>query len=228
MPEKSIYPDDYGTRHNQHATSEMLFSGYVIDTNPKDCTIQVSQGDRSNVTDWVKVTQRSTTGMQDFHLPRKGAFVHMLKVPDATYNRAIILGESYTDLMTPALEIPSANARFLKMDSGTIIYADPNGKLYINAVEPIEVHTQGQVNLVSQGYVYVTCTNAKVQAANTELTGNLLVDGNTTIKGTLLVQELSTETGLTVNGTLNANGDIVHTGNMTTSGTHVDANGVHT
>ncbi len=170
MPEKSIFPDDYGTRGHQQSTNEMLFSGYVIDRNPIDGTIKVSQGDRSNVTDWIKVTQRSTTGMQDWHLPRLNAYVHMLKVPDATYNRAIILGESYTDL-------------------------------YINAAEPIEIHTQGQVNLVARGYVYITCANAKVQCNQCEFTKDVLIDGNTTIKGTLTVQGTTTlESNLVVSG----------------------------
>src|SRR5258708_7194846 len=126
----------------------------------------------------------------------------MLKVPDATYNRAIILGESYTDLMTPPTEIPKGgDSRFLKLDSGTIIYADPNNKIYINAAEPIEIHTQGQVNLVAQGYVYITCANAKVQCTQCEFTKDVLIDGNTTIKGTLTVQGTTTlESNLVVSG----------------------------
>lgn len=210
MPDPSIFPDGYGTRENAKDSRMMVRSGYVVARQPATCSIKISQADRKIITPWIRVAQKSTVGSQEVHLPRLGEFVHLLHVPGGA-NDAIHLGSSYTDLM-PVPPVPSADARYIRMDDGTEIWVDPNNKVFINAAGPIECHAAGPITFVTAGYAYIQCANAKIQAANTEITGNVTIDQNLEVKGSLTVDGGMAVSGTLAGATSTINGPLTVTG----------------
>jgi phage baseplate assembly protein V len=220
MSDQSIFPDDYGTRHNAEKASVIYRAGYVVARDQNTCAIKVSQPDKGIITPWLRVMQHSTGGSQSYHLPREGEFLHLLHVPGATES-ALILGSTYTDQNPPPVStdpsnpkpsssLPniSSNAHYKRMDDGTELYYDPGdstakaagktpipAKLFINSAGPIEIHTAGQVNIIAAGYANITCSNAKIQAAGTEITGNVTIDQDLTVIGKINVDNIHPYTG---------------------------------
>jgi phage baseplate assembly protein V len=151
------------------------------------------------ITKPVPVMQVASQAKKSFAIPRVGDCVLLNKMPNGTSDY-FVAGSFYNEKHPPPVDDPMLDH---------CLYDDGSIKQF-NAGDGTETwDLKGGVNIKT------------VQAIMIEVTG-----GDITLKpsGTCLIEAQT----IHLKGAMNFEGDITHTGNMTTSGTHTDSVGHHT
>jgi phage baseplate assembly protein V len=147
----------------------------------------------------IPVLQSAASKKQSFALPRLGTNVVVAKLPNGTADY-MVLGSFYTSNNPPPVTDP--NLDYTKYDDGSVIQFDAaNGTLTWNLKGGITLECQGNIVIKSDA-------------------------GTLTLQSSGLLNMVAPN--IKLQGTVEIDGDITHTGGMTTSGVHTDANGVHT
>jgi phage baseplate assembly protein V len=151
------------------------------------------------ITKPVPVMQVASQAKKSFAIPRVGDCVLLNKMPNGTSDY-FVAGSFYNEKHPPPVDDPMLDH---------CLYDDGSIKQF-NAGDGTETwDLKGGINIKT------------AQAIMIEVTG-----GDVTIKpsGTALIEAQTVH----LKGAMNFEGDITHTGNMTTSGTHTDSVGHHT
>ena len=149
------------------------------------------------ITKPVPVLQVASTAKKSFAVPRVGTNVAIMKMPNGTCDY-FVLGGFYTTSDPPPVDDPMLD--HVTYDDGSVIeFNASNGSLRWDLKGGVSIKTAEPITIETQGDVTIKpAGKAVIEAANIELTGAMKFDG-----------------------------DITHTGDMNTSGNHVDAAGTH-
>jgi phage baseplate assembly protein gpV len=169
----------------------------------------------------VPVLQIASKGKRSFSMPRQSDNVLMVKLPNGTSNYAI-LGSFYTSKEPPPVTDPRVD--YCEWEGGHTEKRDSNDDADVFLTQDFK----GGWNATIKKDVNLKTTDG----AKT----NIESDGHVTIKsatGDVNIQSPSgkvniEQQNIVLKGTVTIEGNIVHTGDMTTSGHHTDANGLHT
>jgi phage baseplate assembly protein gpV len=173
------------------------------------------------ITKPVPMLQISAGGKKSFAMPRVGQNVLMVKLPNSTSSYAAI-GHFYTTKVPPPVTDPmvdyceweGGHSEKFDANSGAdpFLTQDFKGGWKATIAKAVNIATTGgaAINLTSDGD-----TNIKSNS------GNITVNAPS---GTVTIEQQN----ITLKGTVTIQGNINHTGNMTTSGVHTDSLGHHT
>jgi phage baseplate assembly protein gpV len=169
----------------------------------------------------VPVLQIASKGKRSFSMPRQSDNVLMVKLPNGTSNYAI-LGSFYTSKEPPPVTDPKVDycewegghteKRDANDDADVFLTQDFKGGWNATIKKDVNLKTTdgAQTNIDSDGHVNIKSATGDVNIQSP--TGKVNIEQqNIVLKGTVTIE-----------------GNIVHTGDMTTSGHHTDANGLHT
>src|SRR5215831_5282100 len=162
---------------------------------------KVDHNDQPLITKPIPVLQTSTGKKRSFAMPRIGQNVLLVKLPNGTSDYAAV-GFFYTSNDPPPVTDPMLD--YCEYDDGSTMKFDANeGTLTWNFKGGISVTTVEDITINTQGKVTI----------NADGDIKLVSSG-----GKVIAQ--ASEIDLI--------GHVVHTGDMNTSGVHIDANGHHT
>lgn len=158
----------------------------------------------------VRVQYMDRQGLISYWLPvkqfgsRKTAHVYTPKIGDHVNVNMLCNGSedgfvdgSFFNKKNPPPEVDIDTRHFLTEDGTIIEYREKDSTFNLNCVGPIAI--KGTTITIDCDALIITATE----------------------------QVTITAPIIALNGLMQFNGDIVHTGNMTTSGVHTDANGIH-
>lgn len=183
--------------------------GRVVDRKVDDtgAFVRVSDPARGITSKWLSVGQASAGGMRTIALPRLGqeVAVHHL-------GNSIEDGWVDTTLYTPTNPPPAVtnpDQTGGHFDDGGLIGVDPQtGQLLVDFKGPINFKTEGAYDLATKGTTKIEAEEAVTVKSSG---GGVLIEGDS----------------ITLKGPLTIEGDIQHTGEMRTSGAHLDRVGFH-
>jgi phage baseplate assembly protein V len=149
------------------------------------------------ITKPVPVLQTASTAKKSFAVPRVGTNVAMIKMPNGTSNY-LVIGGFYTTSDPPPVDDPMLD--YVEYDDGSTMQFDANNGT-------LTWKLKGDMNYENEG------------AMSIKLKGGYTLD----IEGDVLIKAPN----ITLEGAMKFKGDITHTGNINTSGTHTDQIGLH-
>jgi phage baseplate assembly protein gpV len=176
----------------------------------------------------VPVMQIASLAKKSFAVPRKGTNVLMLKLPNGTSNYAVV-GSFYTSENPPPVTDPLLDycewegghkqTFDANQDADVFLKQEFKGGWDATIKKDVNLTTTdgAKFNVVADGDVLVKSANANVNVESPT--------GTVTIKQQTIDQQATT---IKLTGHVVIVGDITHTGNITTSGTHTDVHGLHT
>jgi|SRR5580765_943852 phage baseplate assembly protein gpV len=227
--EKNLLSDTDYTKgwDNRYGVTAVIGKVSKIECTEKGANARIIMPDRidhdSNplISKPVPVLQLASKGKKSFAMPRQNDNVLMVKLPNGTSNYAII-GSFYTSKDPPPVTDPKVD--YCEWEGGHIEKHDANddaevfleqdfkGGVKTTVKKDIEIKTTdgGKMSMTSDGDMLVKSA-----------TGNINVESPS---GTVNIKQQD----IHLTGRVTIDGDIIHTGNMTTSGHHTDANGLHT
>jgi phage baseplate assembly protein V len=184
-----------------------------IDASNKGANVRVIMPDRIDhngtplISKPIPVMQIASNAKKSFAMPRIGDNVMMVKLPNGTSNYAVV-GSFYTSKSPPPVTDPKLD--YVIYDDGSIMQFDAS---------------KGELTWKLKGDMLWDNEKSFTLKLQTDFT--LTPQGKVTInpQGDVLIQSAGQIT--LESGTINLKGNIVHTGNMTTSGHHADAKGPH-
>jgi phage baseplate assembly protein V len=214
MGGKNILADTDFTRPDNRFKNAVLIgkvSQVVVDDKGANvrCIMpdKVDHQEQPLITKPIPVLQISAGKKRSFAMPRIGQNVLLVKLPNGTSDYAAV-GFFYTKKDPPPVTDPMLD--YCVYDDGSIKQFnasngdslwDIKGKLTFKSDGKIDIETDADVLIKSTGNVLIDC------------------DAQVTIAG---------DTGVIIQGPTTIQGNITHTGNMTTSGVHTDSLGHHT
>lgn len=204
--EKNLLSDtDYTSgRDNRYKNIALIGKVSKIECDDKHANVRVIFPDKVDskgtplVSKPIPVLQISAGKKRSYAIPRVGQNALLLKLPNSTSDY-LVVGTFYTTKDPPPVTDPKLD--YCEYDDGSTMQFDPDaGTLTWNLKGGIVIDTQDDITITGA---------AKV-----------------TIKGAdeVLIQS---DTRVHLKGPVTIEGNITHTGNMSTSGVHTDSNGVH-
>jgi len=187
--------------------------GFVskIECDAKHADVRVILPDRKDhngtpmITRAIPVMQVASAAKRSFAIPRLGTPVLLAKLPNSTSDYMVI-GSFYTPTKPPPVTDPMLD--YTIYDDGSVIKIDANNGASVTLTWDfkggISITTQKDIAINAQGSAKVTVTAA----------------GDITLKST-------GGKAIITASEIDLNGDVTHTGNMTTSGIHNAADGPH-
>jgi phage baseplate assembly protein V len=152
------------------------------------------------ISKWLPIKQPGARATMMFQVPKIGNDVNVTMLPNGSED-GFVDGSFYNEKNPPPASV-DIDTRHFKTEDGSIIeYREIDSTFNLDASAATNGARSG-----SGGAVLVTAGDVTVTAS-----------GKAWIKGS----------PITLEGPMEFKGDITHTGNMTTSGTHTDANGIH-
>jgi phage baseplate assembly protein V len=156
----------------------------------------------------IPVLQVASTAKRQFTVPRIDDLVVLVKLPYGTSNY-FVLGSFYSKKNPPPVTDP--NLDYVVYDDGSVMQfnASTGEQLWqLKGKMTWENEKGAQLTFGEAVIIETTGSGITIKAGS----GTVTVEAShITLKGPVLIQ-----------------GDITHIGNMTTTGVHIDANGVHT
>ena len=193
-----------------------------IEASEKGANVRVIMPDRVDhednplITKPVPVLQIASQAKKSFAMPRLDDDVFMIKLPNGTSNY-VVLGSFYTSKKPPPVTDPALD--YVEYDDGSTMQFDSSsGELTWKLKGDMLIDNEGDATIKLKGDYTL------------EIDGDILLKpgGDCTVDARGAVS-IKSPTGITLDAaTLTMKGNIVHTGNMTTSGHHADTNGLHT
>jgi phage baseplate assembly protein V len=200
-------------RDNRFANSVLIGRVSEIKCDDVSTNVRVIMPDRVDhennplITKPVPVMQVASTAKKSFAVPRVGTNVMMMKMPNGTSNY-LVLGSFYTTSDPPPVDDPMLDYTVYDDGSTKEFNATTGTETHKFKGDTIWEHERG-ASLQFKQAVLVESTEAGMTIK--ALAGTILVEGE-------LVH---------LKGPMKFEGNIEHIGNMTTTGTHTDANGTH-
>src|SRR5215831_2104042 len=174
----------------------------------------------------IPVLQVASEAKKSFAIPRLGTNVLLVKLPNSTSDYAVI-GSFYTRNDPPPVSDPMLDY---------VIYDDGSTMQFNASTGELTWRIKGKMDMQSEKEIIIKSSGDKVTV---EGSGDVLVksdSGQVTVEGSGDVTVKSDSGQVTIQATaaitiqaatINLIGNIVHTGDITTSGHHTDAHGVH-
>jgi phage baseplate assembly protein gpV len=172
------------------------------------------------VTKPVPVLQRSSAAKRSFAMPRVGDNVVLTKLANGTSNY-LVMGSFYTTSDPPPVTDPKLD--YTEWEGGHSETRDANEDADVFLTQDFK---GGWAATIKKDVNFKTTDGAKF---NVEADGDMLMKsatGNIDIKspsGTVNIEQQN----IHLKGTVTIDGNIVHTGDMSTTGRHVDGLGPH-
>lgn len=198
-----------------------------MECSDKGANIRVTMPDRLDhdnqplITKPIPVLQISAGGKKSFAMPRIGQNAMLVKLPNSTSSYAA-LGFFYTSKEPPPVTDPKVD--YVEWEGGHTQKHDANDDADVFLTQDFK----GGWNCTVKKDVNLKTTDGA--KTNIESDGDVLIKsatGNIDVKsptGTVSIEQQN----ITLKGTVTIQGNIIHTGDMTTSGHHIDAAGHHT
>lgn len=205
-----------------------------IECSEKGANVRIIMPDRVDhedtplITKPVPILQIASKSKKSFSMPRVEDNVLMLKLPNGTSNYAVI-GSFYTSKDPPPVTDPKVD--YCEWEGGHTEKFDANDDAEVFLTQDFK---GGWKSTVKKDIDIKTTDGAKCSIVSDgdmlmkSATGNVNVEsptGTVTIKQETIDQQATT---IKLTGHVIIQGLITHTGDMTTSGHHVDAAGHHT
>lgn len=222
--EKNLLSDTDYTKgwDNRFASSVVVGRVTKLECSEKGANVRVIMPDRLDhnyqplISKPVPVLQVASNAKKSFAMPRVDDNVLMVKLPTGT-GSYVVVGSFYTSKKPPPVTDPKLD--YVEYDDGSIMQFDPSsgdltwklkGDMLIDNEGDATIKLKGDYTLEIDGDVLI------------KPVGDVLIDARGAVN-------IKSPTGITLDAaTLTMKGNIVHTGNITTTGHHVDANGLHT
>jgi phage baseplate assembly protein V len=191
-----------------HQMRDLFRAGKVIERKVDEKLgplVRVQYLDKQGlISKWLPIKQPGSRLTMHFYVPKIGDDVNVTMLPNGSEDGFV--DGSFFNEKNPPPEGVDIDTRHFKTEDGTV-------------VEYREIDST--FNLVCVGPVIVKGTTITVEATESilEKAPTITLEGGQTV--------LVTAPEITLQGHMSFNGDITHTGNMTTSGVHTDANGIH-
>lgn len=125
-------------------------------------------------TGWLFVGVRKTKKDKDYWLPDLGE--HMVCMLDGRCENGVVICAIYSD--DDVVPVESGDKWAKKFDDGTLI-------VYDRATHELNVNCVGSINIFGAGPVTVKTPSVKLDAANVNCTGNLIVGGDVSVAGNI-------------------------------------------
>jgi len=193
------------------ATSVVIGFVSKIECDSKHANVRVILPDRKDhngtplITRAIPVMQVASAAKRSFAIPRLGTPVLLAKLPNSTSDYMVV-GSFYTPTKPPPVTDPKLD--YTIYDDGSVIKIDANDGASVTLTWDfkggITITTQKDININAQNGSKVTVI-ADSDIALNSTGGKAIITANE----------------------IDLNGDVVHTGNMTTSGIHNAADGPH-
>ncbi|WP_269497219.1 phage baseplate assembly protein V [Castellaniella sp. S9] len=165
-------------------------------------------------TDWLPWKTRRAGGDIDWWAPEVGEQVEVI-APAGLMEGASVSPALYSDQHAEPDSSP---------DRHVIRYANGDSIVHDRAEGSYTIILAGQATVRAGGPVLVVTPQATVDAQNTHMTGDLLVDGQITGKGGMAISGGSGAT-MSVTGNMQMQGQLSVDGDVNASGTIMDAGG---
>jgi phage baseplate assembly protein V len=191
-----------------HQVRDSFRNGMVIERKfdkDRGPLVRVQYMDRQGlISYWLPVKQFGSRKTAHVYTPKIGDHVNVTMLQNGSENGFV--DGSFFNKKNPPPEVDIDTRHFLTEDGTVIEYREKDSTF----------------NMVSVGPVIVKGTTITIEGSESilEKAPTITLEGGQTV--------LITAPEITLNGHMTFNGDITHTGNMTTSGVHTDANGIHT
>lgn len=232
---KNILSDTDYTKgwDNRFGVAVVIGKVSKIECSEKGANVRVSMPDRVDhegqplITKPIPVMQVASAAKRSFAMPRLNDNLVLIKLPNGTSNYMAV-GSFYTKKDPPPITDPKVD--YCEWEGGHIekhdANTDENGKASSD-VFLTQDFKGGWDATIKKDVNFKTTDSAKF---------NIESDGHCTIKsanGDVNIQSPSGKVNIeqqeiVLKGTVKIEGNIEHTGDMRTSGHHVDAAGVHT
>lgn len=222
--EKNILSDTDYTKgwDNRFAVTAAIGKVSKLEVSEKGANVRVIMPERIDhegtplISKPIPVLQVASNAKKSFAVPRIDDNVVMIKLPNGTSNYMVI-GSFYTSKKPPPVTDP--NLDYVEYDDGSTMQFDAStGELTWKLKGDMLIDNEGSAVIKLKGDYTL------------EIDGDILLKpvGDCTIDARGAVS-IKSPTGITLDAaTLTMKGNIVHTGNMVTSGHHTDQNGLHT
>src|SRR5215831_1775194 len=181
--------------------------------NEKGVNVRVIMPDKVDhqgqplITKPIPVGQVSAGGKRSFACPRLGQNCILVKLPNGMADY-LLLGTFYTSKDPPPVTDPKLD--YVVYDEGSTMQFDANnGTLTWRLKGQIDIQAEQDIKIKGNAKITIDGDSDVLIKSATKVT----IDGASQLN--------------LIGTTVNIQGNIVHTGNMTTSGIHQDANGFH-
>jgi len=172
------------------------------------------------ITKSIPVMQVASTAKKSYAIPRIGTPVVLIKLANGTSDY-LVVGSFYTKNDPPPVSDPMLD--YVVYDDGSTQQFDANeGTLTWRLKGEIDIETDGDIKIKAKTGSKVTIegdAEVKVKSDSAKVTVEAGADIELHAAGEV---KLTSDAN-----TVRINGNIVHTGNMNTTGVHQDANGFH-
>ena len=226
MALKNLFADTDSQRGKDSRFKNAVVIGRVakVECDDKHANIRAILPDRLDhngtplVTKSVPVLQVASTAKRSYSVPRIGTPVALIKLPNGTSDY-LVVGSFYTVNDPPPVSDPMLDY---------VIYDDGSTMQFDASSGELTWRLKGKMDEQSEKEIIIKSSGDKVTV---EGNGDVLVKsdgGQVTVEGSGQVTIKSDSGQITIQSTtINLVGNVIHTGNMTTSGIHTDVNGVH-
>jgi phage baseplate assembly protein V len=235
MAKNLLSDTDYtSSRDNRFSVTALIGKVTKIECTDKAANVRVIMPDRLDHNDQpliskpIPVLQIASTAKKSFAVPRLNDNVFLLKMPNGTSNYAVI-GSFYSAKNPPPVTDPKLD--YCEWEGGHIEKHDANDDADVFLTQDFKGGIQ---QTVKKDVSIKTTDGAKY---NIEADGDMLIksaNGNINVEsptGTITIKQDTIElqgNTIKLTGAVTIIGNITHTGDMVTSGHHVDAAGHHT
>ena len=235
MAKNLLSDTDYtSSRDNRFSVTALIGKVTKIECTDKAANVRVIMPDRLDHDDQpliskpIPVLQVASTAKKSFAVPRLNDNVFLIKMPNGTSNYAV-LGSFYSSKNPPPVTDPKLD--YCEWEGGHKETHDANDDADVFLTQDFK---GGWNATIKKDVNFKTTDSAKF---NIEADGDILVksaNGNINVEspsGTVTIKQDTIDlqgSTIKLTGHVIIEGEITHTGDMTTSGHHIDAAGHHT
>jgi phage baseplate assembly protein V len=189
---------------------DMFRNGKVIDRkhDPKrGPLVRVQYLDKMGlITQWIPVKQFGSRLTMHYYCPKIGDDVNVCMLPNGSEDGFV--DGSFFNAGNPPPEDLDIDTRHFKTEDETVVeYREKDSTFNMNCAGKITIHANETILIDADSWIHIIAN------------GEIIITSD--VKVTITAPEIE------LNGHMTFNGDITHIGNMTTSGVHTDANGIH-
>jgi phage baseplate assembly protein gpV len=234
MPKNLLSDTDYTSgKDNRFGVTAAIARVSKIEVSEKGANVRIIMPDRVDHQDQpliskpVPVLQIASQAKKSFAVPRLDDNVFCIKLPNGTGNYAVV-GSFYTSKRPPPVTDPLLD--YCEWEGGHIEKRDANDGAEVFLTQDFK---GGWDATIKKDVNFKTTDGAKF---NVEADGDMLLKsaaGNVNVEspsGTVTIKQqkiVLQAANIELLGALKINGQITHTGGMTTSGVHQDSRGFH-
>lgn len=214
-----------------HAMRDMFRHGKVIDRKLDEKMgplVRVQYLDKQGlISKWLQVKQPGSRLTMHYYCPKVGDDVNVTMLPNGCED-GFVDGSFFNKRNPPPADLDINTRHFRTEDKTTIEYREVDHTFLLDASQAGTNGGGARAGEGEGGTVIVKALLVQIEAGTIEETATEIIKltaPEITETGTTIIKLTAPE--ITLTGHMTFIGDITHTGNMTTSGVHTDANGIH-